>query len=255
MQFKIDETDSLKICIARLEVENAKLRKKFAEIEARNAELKARIAKLEDRQTQNELIKNLLSVSHNKNHQLVKDQIHRSLTRCDTTRDIGALPESLIKRACERLLHHSKDPVPLEAISEKSERIESYLRHTLEVYENSLNRKCRNMAQEKVLRPRSWPECSVFPALPAIYVTDIGVQTNDYEEENNCQVMNELKVFCQHLLDYNKRTFEKFMQDIERKYRERISMNKKLRCENEDLKMQLQEVKKKLASMKSDSSH
>ena len=48
MQSEIDETDSLKICIARLEVENAELRKKFAEIEARNAELKARIAKLED---------------------------------------------------------------------------------------------------------------------------------------------------------------------------------------------------------------
>jgi len=53
----------LKMCIARLEVENAKLRKKFAEIEARNIELKARIAKLEDNQTQNELIKNLMSVS------------------------------------------------------------------------------------------------------------------------------------------------------------------------------------------------
>ncbi|PKK59000.1 hypothetical protein RhiirC2_763017 [Rhizophagus irregularis] len=51
------------MCIARLEVENAELRKKFAEIEARNAELKARIAKLEDVQIQNELIKNLLSVS------------------------------------------------------------------------------------------------------------------------------------------------------------------------------------------------
>ncbi|CAB5203846.1 unnamed protein product [Rhizophagus irregularis] len=63
MQSEIDETDSLKICIARLEVENAELRKKFAEIEARNAELKARIAKLEDVQIQNELIKNLLSVS------------------------------------------------------------------------------------------------------------------------------------------------------------------------------------------------
>ena len=65
--------------------------------------------------------------------------------------------------------------------------------------------------------------------------------------------MNKLKVFHQHLLNYNKRTFEKFMQDIEREYRERISMNKKLRYENEDLKMQLQEAEKKLASMKSDS--
>ena len=76
MQSEIDETDSLKIYIARLEVKNAELRKKFAEIETRNAELKARIAKLEDKQTQNELIKNLLFVSHDKNHQLVKDQIH-----------------------------------------------------------------------------------------------------------------------------------------------------------------------------------
>jgi cell division protein FtsB len=63
MQSEIDETDSLKICIVRLEVENAELRKKFAEIEVRDAELKARIAKLEDMQIQNELIKNLLSVS------------------------------------------------------------------------------------------------------------------------------------------------------------------------------------------------
>jgi hypothetical protein len=38
MQSKIDKTDSLKMCIARLEVENSELRKKFAEIEARNAE-------------------------------------------------------------------------------------------------------------------------------------------------------------------------------------------------------------------------
>src|SRR6266496_5523763 len=178
---------------------------------------------------------------------------------------IDRLPESLVKRVCERLLHHSKDPVPLESISKKSERIESYLRHTLEVYENSLNKKKRKtMAQEKLLRPRSWPECNVFPTSPAIYVTDIGVQTNgtwpealkhDYEEENNRQVMNELKVLSQHLVDYNKRTFGKFMEDIEKDYRERVTANKKMRYEIKDLKMQLLEAEKKLASMKSNSSH
>ena len=112
---------------------------------------------------------------------------------------IDRLPESLVKRACERLLHHSKDPVPLESIFGKSERIESYLRHTLEVYENSLNRKKRKtMAQEKVLRPRSWPEYNVSPALPTIHVVDSGVQTeeiaHDHEEENNRRVVNKLKV-------------------------------------------------------------
>ena len=61
MQSEIDEINSLKICIARLEVENDK-------IKAENAKLKARIAKLEDKQLQNKLIKNLLSTSCDKNH-------------------------------------------------------------------------------------------------------------------------------------------------------------------------------------------
>ena len=184
----------------------------------------------------------------------LRKTISNKMFHSDYKHIIDRLPESLVKRACERLLHHSKDPVPLESIFGKSERIESYLRHTLEVYENSLNKKKRKtMAQEKLLRPRSWPECNVFPTSPAIYVTDIGVQTNgtwpealkhDHEEENNHRVMNELKVFRQHLLDYNKRTFEKFMQDIEREYRERISANKKLRCEINNLKTQCRRRKK-----------
>src|SRR3954469_6710871 len=90
---------------------------------------------------------------------------------------IDRLPESLVKRAYQRLLHHSKDPVPLESISEKSERIESYLRHTLKVYKNLLNRKHRTIAQEKISQPRSWLECNVFPVLPHIVITDSGVQT------------------------------------------------------------------------------
>jgi len=63
MQSEIDETNLLRSSIARFSAENAELRKKFAEIEARNAELKARLAKMEDKQTQNEIVKNLLSVS------------------------------------------------------------------------------------------------------------------------------------------------------------------------------------------------
>ena len=51
------------MCITRLEVENSEFRKKFAKIEVRNVELKARIAKLEDKQLQNKIVKNLLSVS------------------------------------------------------------------------------------------------------------------------------------------------------------------------------------------------
>ncbi len=40
-----------------------------------------------------------------------------------------------------------------------------------------------------------------------------------------------------------------------KEYKERIIANKKLRCEINDLKTQLQEAEKELASMKSDSSY
>ena len=51
--------------------------------------------------------------------------------------------------------------------------------------------------------------------------------------------MNELKVLSQHLLDYNRKTFGKMIQDIDNDYRERVSANKKLRYKVKDLKMQV----------------
>ena len=63
MQSEIDMTNSLRQCIAKFEAENVKIKAENDKIRAENIELKARIAKLEDKQTQNELIKNLLSVS------------------------------------------------------------------------------------------------------------------------------------------------------------------------------------------------
>ena len=67
--------------------------------------------------------------------------------------------------------------------------------------------------------------------------------------------MNELKILFQHLVDYNKRTFGKFMQDIEREYREQVTANKKMRYEIENLKMQVLEAERKLAFIKSNSSY
>jgi hypothetical protein len=80
---------------------------------------------------------------------------------------------------------------------------------------------------------------------------------HDYEKENKHQVMNKLKVLSQHLVDYHKRIFEKFMQDIKKDYSERVNANKKWQCEIEDLnsKMQVHMAEKELASMKSDSTH
>ena len=67
---EIDKTELLSSSIARfsaendiIKAENNKIKAENDKIRVENTELKARIAKLEDMQTQNELIKNLLSIS------------------------------------------------------------------------------------------------------------------------------------------------------------------------------------------------
>jgi len=85
---------------------------------------------------------------------------------------INRLPKNLIKRVCQRFLHYSKDLIPLESISEKSEWIEFYLKHTLEVYKNLLNKKYRIIVQKKIMHPQSWLECNIFPISPYIYIID-----------------------------------------------------------------------------------
>ena len=48
---------------------------------------------------------------------------------------IDKMPPSLVKRAFDQLLNIKRNPVLPEEITEKSDRIEQYLRHKLIVYE------------------------------------------------------------------------------------------------------------------------
>src|SRR3954471_6023935 len=92
---------------------------------------------------------------------------------------------SQLERAYQRLLNHTRKPIPQNQISEKNKRIEDYLHHTLEIYQKSLDRNHKTMDQKK-LRPQSWP---IF------YVTDNETQTDntcDHEAEINSRVKNEL---------------------------------------------------------------
>jgi hypothetical protein len=79
--------------------------------------------------------------------------------------------------------------------------------------------------------------------------------TCNYEEEINQWVKKEVDVLFQQLLEYNDKTFGKFMQEITMKYEERVKANKKLRCEVEEKKIQLQEIEKFLENLKSRSTH
>ena len=64
----------------------------------------------------------------------LRKPISNKMFHSDYKHIIDRLPKSLVKRACQRLLHHFKDPVLLESISEKSEQIKLYLKHTLKVH-------------------------------------------------------------------------------------------------------------------------
>jgi hypothetical protein len=154
------------------------------------------------------------------------------------------LPISIVNRSYQRLLHHSHKPIPPEQISEKNERIEEYLRHTLKIYQNSLDRKrtiTKTMDQKKP-RPVTnvTPECSAPLSLPIAC---------NHEEEINSRVKNELIIWQKQLLNYNNETFARFMQELTREHDERIKANQQLRNEIKNMKMQVLEAEKILASM------
>lgn len=59
---------------------------------------------------------------------------------------------SLINRVYQRLLYHSRNPIPLEQISD-------YLRHTIGIYQNSLDRSRKTMDRKNLRVDRVNPEC------------------------------------------------------------------------------------------------
>ena len=73
----------------------------------------------------------------------------------------------------------------------------------------------------------------------------------NHEEEINRRVKKELDNLFQQLLEYNEKTFGSFMQEITKQHEERVNANKKLRCEVEEKKIELQKAEKFLASLKS----
>ena len=160
---------------------------------------------------------------------------------------------SQLERAYQRLLNHTRKPIPQNQISEKNKRIEDYLHHTLEIYQKSLDRNRKTMDRKK-LRSQSWPECPELLTLPISYVTDNETQTDntcDHEAEINSRVKNELIILQKQLLEYNKETFGRFMQNLTRDHEKRIKENNQLRQEISKMKAQVQGIEKALAVMKS----
>ncbi|RGB30505.1 hypothetical protein C1646_765275 [Rhizophagus diaphanus] len=140
---------------------------------------------------------------------------------------LAKLPASLINEAWIRLTSRKCKPLSEKEASEINPIVELFLKHEAIRYQKRL------MCQK---RTQSWPEClTSFKKIPFIFISDNDTQTD------NITWLEVLK------------TFEKFMRDVNLEYNEWINANKKMRYEIEDLKMQVQEAEKELASMKSDS--
>ena len=119
------------------------------------------------------------------------------------------LPAFLINETWIRLILRKRNPLSEKEASEINLIVESFLKHEVIRYQKRLMRQRRT---------QSWPECPTllpFKKILTIYVADNGTQTDDstwrgssnqtlkhdHEEENNRQVMNELKVLSRHLVD------------------------------------------------------
>src|SRR2546430_13368559 len=127
------------------------------------------------------------------------------------------LPVSIKDRAYQRLLNHSRKPIPQNQISEKNKQIEDYLYHTLEIYQKSLGRSRKTMDRKKP-RPQSWPECLAPDNRSQNKSCDHRAEIND----------RALIVLQKQLLKYNKETFGQFMQNLTRDHEKRIKENNQL---------------------------
>ncbi|CAH1769486.1 8083_t:CDS:1 [Entrophospora sp. SA101] len=176
---------------------------------------------------------------------------------------IAKLPKSLVKRAYHRLLYHSRSPVTPERISEKCDRIENYLCHTLEVYEKGLNRKRKKQIQ--IIEPlENLSYNNKASDETHINMVDQEIQTSDTnnckcdqthkcpcEGEINRRVKKEVDILFQRLLAYNEETFGKFMREITIEHEKRVNENKKLQYKVEEKRIELQEAEKYLEYLKS----
>nr|CAG8449713.1 14781_t:CDS:1 [Entrophospora candida]CAG8594764.1 14378_t:CDS:1 [Entrophospora candida] len=173
---------------------------------------------------------------------------------------INKLPPSLVNEAWTRLISRKRNPMNEEEASTINPIVELFLRHEVNKYQKKLK------SQRK-----SWP--LLKNSLYDVNMVNQESQTRDIialicrcdqthnrpcfasEKEINHQVKKEVDVLFQRLLEYNEKTFGKFMQEITIEYEERVNKNKKLRYEIEQQKIQLQEAEKCFAYLKSCSTY
>ncbi|CAH1766435.1 14374_t:CDS:2, partial [Entrophospora sp. SA101] len=139
------------------------------------------------------------------------------------------------EEAWRRLTTRKRNPFTLLEACGIDPAIEDFLQHEIIVYNRKKERQRRSS--------------SPLENLSRVYNTEM---TN---QESQTQDTIPICTCDQRLMEYNEKTFGKFMREITIEYGKRVNENKKLRCEIEQQKIQLQETEKCLAYLKSRSIH
>ena len=172
---------------------------------------------------------------------------------------IRQLPPSLAYEAWTRLISQKRNPITEEEASSINPIIELFLKHEVDRYQKKLKYPRQNSLSLENLScniDMVNQESQTQDIVP-ICICDKAHKCPCFvgEEEINHRVKKEIDVLCQQLLEYNEETFDKLMREITIEHEKRVNKNKKLRCEVEEKKIELQEVEKFLKYLKSHSIH
>src|SRR4051812_27046895 len=124
---------------------------------------------------------------------------------------IRQLPPSIAHESWMRLISRKRNPMTEDEASTIIPIVESFLRHEVNRYQKKLKH-----------QRRSWQLLENLSGVYNVEMTNQEFQTQDtapiytcdHKEEINRQVKKEVDVLCKRLLEYNEKTFGKFMREI-----------------------------------------
>ncbi|GET56612.1 hypothetical protein GLOIN_2v1826331 [Rhizophagus irregularis DAOM 181602=DAOM 197198] len=127
------------------------------------------------------------------------------------------LPASVIHEAWIRLTTRKRNPLSVSDASGVNSMVELFLKHEVERYQKKLARQKLTVKQTYMPRNRM--------------IQDI--------------ISEEVSILQKHLLEYNKVTFGRFMQNLTKEHEKLIKTNHQIRHEIDTMKKQVREIEKK----------
>ncbi|CAB4426126.1 unnamed protein product [Rhizophagus irregularis] len=141
---------------------------------------------------------------------------------------LAMLPASVIHEVWLRLTTRKRKPISMTVASGVNPMVESFLKHEVLRY------------QKKLMRQRR------IKSYPTLTINQTHMAGN---KEMRGVIDEEVTLLQKRLLEYNRATFGRFMQNLTREHERLIEANRQTRHEIDTMKEQVHEMEKILASM------